>query len=201
MPTQLKTSFSFPLLHFPSPDPTTPRSDPLDTSARGDGSLTLFQIQKLHGDAVPPTPWYHSGLITAHRGVVRTRLRKNSQNQNLITGVWATSDLRTERPEEGMANSLTKAEKPDGSHSSRLDRRAILCGIVVICDILYQDSNTKVNEWMNDVPRYNGKQNRRITKLRAALLELYKIWRHMINKCDFVTPHTSPPFYDPRSKY
>ena len=115
MPTQLKTSFSFPLLHFPSPDPTSPRSDPLDTSARGDGSLTLFQIQKPHGDAVPPTPWYHSGLITAHRGVVRTWLRKNSQNQNLITGVWATADLRTERPEEGMANSVTKAEKRDGS--------------------------------------------------------------------------------------
>ena len=51
-----------------------------------------------------------------------------------------------------------------------------------------------MNEWMNDVPRYNGKQNCRITKLRAAGLELYKIWRHMINKCDFVTPHTGPPF-------
>jgi hypothetical protein len=41
-----------------------------------DGSLPVFQIQTQHGDAVPPTPWYHSGLITAHRGVVPKRVRK-----------------------------------------------------------------------------------------------------------------------------
>lgn len=81
---------------------------------------------------------------------------------------WRLSDCGfTHRTPGGRNGQFSdKSWKTWRQHSSRLDRRAILCGIVVICDILYQDSNTKVNEWMNEWMMFRDTMENRIAGLR-----------------------------------
>ena len=111
---------------------------------RGDGSLPVFQIQTKHGDAVPPAPWYHSGLITAHRGVVRTRLRKIHKIR-----IWSLpSDLAWIYAQNAQIDhSVTEVRTMIAIIVFTVDRQAILYEIAVFYDNLYQNSKTTVHKW------------------------------------------------------
>ena len=90
---------------------------------------------------MPPTPWYHSGLITAHRGVVPIRVRKNSKNHNLITTVRSSMYWRTKRSDGHFSDNV---EEMKAIIVRRSNRKATSRGFAVFCDDLYRDSDMTV---------------------------------------------------------